>query len=395
MFVRRFSCRLAAALAALVAALATCAVAAAPPSRAAARCPAVTFIGARGSGETDVGHDGVGAAVDEMAHVMQSALARRHIAMRIEYVHYPADSVNDFIPSKAEIALERGSLGLFLAYYYQHNVSRYLRSIDRGVRDGIWRLRRTCPSSSVVLAGYSQGAMVIHQIEQQLAAAGRPGDVLDRVAATLLLADGDRVPRTQAVRLGTAAARGEGIRPWLYGNASLRPLMQGFVARDVPMPARTVSICDTGDLICDFNIGRVLTLPRAKHAAGVHSSYATRTAHGYRYVPQLARAARLAAEWVAQLRRSRQTRACSPPRPRGFPDISALREHATTCRVARGVATGIQAYWSVNKVLPSFVTAAGQQFGCSYRHIAKPPATDYMIAHCGVGDAFVTMDLGS
>lgn len=374
------------------------AVAAAPASRAAARCPAVTFIGARGSGETDVGHDGVGAAVDEIAHVMQSALARRHIGMRIEYVHYPADSVDDFVPSKAEVALQLSAgLAPFLPYYYGHNVSRFLRSIGRGVRDGIWRLRRTCPSSSVVLAGYSQGAMVVHQIEQQLAAAGRPGDVVDRVAATLLLADGDRVPYTQAVRLGTAAARGEGIRPWFYGNASLRPLMQGFVARDVPMPARTVSICDTGDLICDFNIGRVLTVPRAKQAAGVHSSYATRTSHGYRYVPPLARAARLAAGWVAQLRRSRQTRACSSPRSglMAFPTIAALREHATTCRVARGVAAGIQSYWKANRTLPSFVPVDGQQFGCSYREIAKQPATDYMIAHCGVGQAFVTMHLES
>lgn len=389
---------MAAGLAVLAVALATCAVAAAPPVRAAAGCPAVTFIGARGSGQTDVGHDGVGPGVDEIAHVMQSALARRHLGMNIEYVHFPADSVNDFVPSKNEILIERtAGIGLFLAYWYEHNVSRFLHSIDQGVRDGIQRLRRTCPSSVVVLSGFSQGSMVMHQVEQQLAAAGNAGDVLDRVGATLLIADGDRVPYTHAVRLGTAAARGEGVRSWFYGNPLLRPLMQGFVARDYPLLGRTVSICNTGDIICDFNFNHVRSVARAKHAAGVHHSYAYGTSRGYRYSPLLARAARLAVGWVVQLHRERRTRNCSPPPsgPQRFPDIGALRAWLTTCVVARGVASGIQAYWKDNHALPPTVESKGREFTCTYRHIAHQPATDYYVAHCGWGNAVVTMDLGS
>lgn len=379
----------------LAAALATCAPAVAAPRPS--RCPPVTFIGARGSGETDVGHDGVGAAVDEMAHVMKGALARRHIGMRIEYVHYPADSVSDFVPSRFELAMARGSLPSFLAYYYGHNVSRFLRSIDRGVRDGIRRLRRTCRSTSVVLAGYSQGAMVVHQIEQRLSFVGVPGsDALDRVAATLLLADGDRVPGTAAVRLGTAAAGGEGIRPWFYGNPPLRPLMHGFVARDVPIPGATVSICNTGDLICDFNFAHIRSVARAKHAARVHTSYATRTRAGYRYAPQLARAARLGVGWVVQAR-ARILRPCSPPPPKAFPDIGALRQRGTTCAVARAIGTRIQRYWKAHRALPPTVIAPnGWQFTCVYYEVAKPPATDYMTATCSYGALpLVKMNLSS
>ena len=50
------------------------------------------------------------------------------------------------------------------------------------------RSSQQCPTSKVVLAGYSQGAMVVHRNLQALAAS-------PNLAAVLLVADGDRQAR--------------------------------------------------------------------------------------------------------------------------------------------------------------------------------------------------------
>jgi hypothetical protein len=55
-------------------------------------------------------------------------------------------------------------------------------------------VHRQCPHA-LILAGYSQGAMVMHQAELQLAAAHDTG-VLGQITGTLLLGDGDRISHT-------------------------------------------------------------------------------------------------------------------------------------------------------------------------------------------------------
>ena len=46
-------------------------------------CPGVTFIGARGSGEPFGGFSGLGPAVDRMAGVLSSRLAKHRISMAV------------------------------------------------------------------------------------------------------------------------------------------------------------------------------------------------------------------------------------------------------------------------------------------------------------------------
>ena len=65
-----------------------------------------------------------------------------------------------------------------------------------------------------MLAGYSQGAMAMHQAELELRDAGET-ELLTHVAGALLLADGDRVASTTAKRFGTASSTAEGIRTYL------------------------------------------------------------------------------------------------------------------------------------------------------------------------------------
>ena len=64
-----------------------------------------------------------------------------------------------------------------------------------------------CPDSKVVLAGYSQGAMIVHRNLYKLA--DDP-----HLAAALLIADGDRLPVDTTIKLGSTAitaGRGEGV----------------------------------------------------------------------------------------------------------------------------------------------------------------------------------------
>ena len=100
-----------------------------------------------------------------------------------------------------------------------------------------------CPASKVVLAGYSQGAMVVHRNLEALQAS-------PNLAAVLLVADGDRLPEDPTLNLGTAS----GIPERGKGAAQDWPILAHAPG---PLPpaigARTISVCNLGDAVCDYN----------------------------------------------------------------------------------------------------------------------------------------------
>jgi len=238
-------------------------------------CPDVIFIGARGSGEKlEKSSHGMGPAVNTMASAMEADLKLHNLTLLPEADPYPADSVADLIPSKDDAIAMAGGLDLVAAIAWKKGVDKYFKSIDTGISDAIAVVKREvgrCPGTSLVLAGYSQGAMVMHQAELQLADAHQT-NLLSHIAGTLLLGDGDRVPNTQATEFGTSKRSGEGIRTYLRGIAK----------HDVESPANTANICDEEDIVCDFD-PRKLTkdhnpfaiISAFKHAAQVHTTYAT------------------------------------------------------------------------------------------------------------------------
>lgn len=247
-------------------------------------CPNLTLIGARGSGESFNGYAGMGPAVDRMATVLSSRLATHRITVSMVGDPYPADSVSDLEPSNGQLMLLPVAPSVALYEYAHHNLDKYLRSIDVGINDAVSLAEEavaSCPNSKLVLAGYSQGAMVVHQAELQLAKSGQK-KVLRDIVGTMLLGDGDRVPYTRAKEFGTSLARAEGIRTYLHGIAP----------HDVELPTTTANICDAGDLVCDFNLNRLLSFGQA---AKVHSSYAVQKRRGIAYKPVLASAA----NWLA------------------------------------------------------------------------------------------------
>lgn len=274
-----------AAIAVPVQALADTARSASP---AAEHCPGVEFIGARGSGQPyDSGgrFHGLGPEVNKMIGVVQGKLRAKGISFGTDALAYPADSVNDLKPSGFELALLSNPMTLDagLAYYYVHNVRKYLSSIATGVSDAIFDAdtwHSVCGPTVFVLVGYSQGAMVMHQAEVQLKA--KHPAVFKNIAGTLLLGDGNRVPNTKAKEFGSSAANAEGVQTYLTPMGS-HP--------DVPLPKTTANICNNGDIVCNFNLSRVLHFSAS---AKVHTSYSHCTSTGCSYQKVLT----TAATWV-------------------------------------------------------------------------------------------------
>lgn len=248
-----------------------------------AKCADVMFVGARGSGELEQAKtDGMGVPVDHMGKQLEKFVLRVGETFAFRQVPYSADSVLELVPSKVEVAAIKGigaaglgnpaagTAGLTgaVAVYYARHARPYLKSIAEGVANTISRVKQlnaNCPESELVLAGYSQGAMAIHQAELQLE---RDGDeeALDTIGGTLLLGDGDRVPNTRAKLIGGAPRGGEGVQVYLHG----------FKPRDVPEPETTVEICVPGDIVCDFRF-------YADKAQYVEGSFAH---SGYKDLPQ-------------------------------------------------------------------------------------------------------------
>lgn len=214
---------------------------------AAPGCPDLHWIGAAGSGE----RGSETAANGGMGRVMyQSYLAFRQQAVRngqtvtAEAVSYPA----------AEVPLDGGIRAW----------AGFIGSVDQGtgaLANQYANFVQQCPSTKVVLAGYSQGAMVVHRNLQALEAS-------PNLSTALLIADGDRRPDNPTLNLGTAA----GIPGERLGVAQDWPILAHAPAPLSPaIGSRTISVCDYGDAVCDYD-------PDADEitdqAVAIHTSYA-------------------------------------------------------------------------------------------------------------------------
>jgi hypothetical protein len=223
-------------------------------ANAVSACPDVHWIGAAGSGQRDgyelAANDGMGEIVYQSYLALQQQLAQEGRTITAEAVDYPAKDVPD-----------DAGIGDWL---------NYMGSVDAGTAalGGQYAaFTAQCPTSKVVLAGYSQGAMIVHR---NLAAIGADPNL----AASLLIADGDRHPDDSTVNIG---------------SASPSPKKTGGAAQDWPilahapakLPAnigtRTISVCDAGDAVCDYN-------PDAEKvsamAVAIHKSYTTADSDG-------------------------------------------------------------------------------------------------------------------
>ena len=97
-----------------------------------------------------------------------------------------------------------------LVTYVHQSVDKYDASMNQGIKQtetAVAEVLKSCPHAKLILGGYSQGAVAIHDAENAL-----PTAELSHIAGTLLLADPDRVSNTKSKRFGDSLAKGEGIR---------------------------------------------------------------------------------------------------------------------------------------------------------------------------------------
>ncbi|PEG62279.1 cutinase family protein [Mycolicibacterium boenickei] len=218
-------------------------------------CPDLHWIGVAGSGERDdpTTDDGMGRVVYNSLRDLSQWVQQDGRTITAEAVVYPAAPV----PADGDLLGWGG----------------FMSSVDTGVAalgNQYAAFTQQCPASKVVLAGYSQGAMVVHRNLAGLA--GSPN-----LAAALLVADGDRLPADPTVNLGTATAvtgAGKGVaQDW--------PILAHAPA---PLPAtigsRTISVCDRGDAVCDYDEDAEEVTATA---IAVHTSYARSSSGGYRW----------------------------------------------------------------------------------------------------------------
>lgn len=224
-------------------------------------CPDLHWIGAAGSGERGAEvtmNDGMGRVVYNSMQDLQQQLTRDGRTMTSEAVNYPAVAV----------PVDDSILGW----------AGFINSVDAGtaaLNAQYTSFVQRCPASKVVLAGYSQGAMVVHRNLQAMATS-------PNLAAALLIADGDRLPTDATYNLGsvtTVPGAGKGVaQDWPILAHAPGPL-------PLDVAARTVSVCDLGDAVCDYDPEAEDTMNPA--AVAVHTSYARSTAGGYAWTSPL------------------------------------------------------------------------------------------------------------
>jgi hypothetical protein len=223
-------------------------------ANAAPGCPDVHWFGAAGSGERDgyeaTADGGMGEIVYQSYRALEQQLAQEGRTITAEAVDYPAKDV----PADAGIG----------------DWADYMGSVDQGTAalGGQYAaFTAQCPETKVVLAGYSQGAMVVHRNLHILGA--NPN-----LSAALLIADGDRLPDDTTVNIGTASKDPEKTG----GAAQDWPILAHTPAK---LPAnvgvRTISVCDAGDAVCDYDPDADEVSPVA---VAIHTSYTTADADG-------------------------------------------------------------------------------------------------------------------
>ncbi len=204
---------------------------------AASGCADVLFVGARGSGEKGPGaprwkpsasdRHGLGATVNAAYRRVSADLAHRTV--QVASVRYAANSVVRMFDDPHD----------------------YFANLSKGVswtENYLSQRARACPHQQLVLAGFSQGAMVMHRVLHYLEHARGGATILARLSAAVLTGDGDQVPHdTGVVRFGTASkgARGVGLALRTFSHSSTTKFTRS-------VGDRVLSVCDKHDIVCDW-----------------------------------------------------------------------------------------------------------------------------------------------
>ncbi len=230
---------------------------------AATTCHELYLVSARGSGQKYGGPASLAnspetaATITALTKTMRNAGAAPDVV--IHQLSYPAPSTNlllSGLTTKKSLKANRDRL-------FKHNLPSYLlqeRLGESELLSYMKNVRSACAHSSgqpkLVLVGYSQGALVIHDVLRQLVAA-RDTAGLAQIAGSVLIADPERMSSSAPVNFGTEHSVGS------YGVCDApRHLHITFSCyqngnnADIPakVVAGTAQVCNTGDVVCDTSV---------------------------------------------------------------------------------------------------------------------------------------------
>lgn len=213
-----------------------------------ATCAKVLFVGARGSGQSPDGVTTSGGKYDNGTGLGPQIYAFYQRFTAQLNLTIQADSIGRAYPSYSIDLLKPSGSDLKHPSQWSARIAKWMSGLSSGWNAAYNTLASratSCPQERIVLAGYSQGAMLIHRVLGSLNANHR-SDILNRVDGVALIADGDRVPNSKAQVIGDPAAGAGGIGV-AFGNG-LSPY------GDVPAAVQpvAVNVCTKNDLVCDF-----------------------------------------------------------------------------------------------------------------------------------------------
>jgi hypothetical protein len=208
--------------------------------RPSAGCAQMLFLGARGTGEIGPGSrgwpgnrnpadpNGLGAPIDSLLKTLTADISG-HLTIQSVSVRYDSSSIDTLI----------------------HDHARYFANLQAGVD---WTLNFLsaqtikCPDQKVMLAGYSQGAMVMHRLLRELGT-----KLMAKVSAVVLVGDGDQVANDTVTRYGTAPLGAVGI-----GHQYPALSLYSKAKFSVGVGARVLSVCTKDDPVCDWHVRDLL-----------------------------------------------------------------------------------------------------------------------------------------
>jgi cutinase len=180
-------------------------------------CSDVVMIGVRGSGGAQTGdkgdnYTGVSAQVYGVYKKLETKLHKEKKTIKLQAVQYPATSLQTGVS----------------------NPTLFTNSIEKGKENLLQQakeLEKTCPKTKIILAGFSQGAMVVHEASME---------VPSNVAGLLLIANGYRSKNDKTIFKGTGLAKNQG-------------LAHGLIPTPKPLNGKpkSITVCVEKDIVCD------------------------------------------------------------------------------------------------------------------------------------------------
>lgn len=234
-----------------------------------AECQDLLVIGARGSGQpynvADDGDTGMGREVFIAYGAMVDELPDGSQASGYG-VTYTAFALDGNLESAENVVSGRYFSGL-------EDGVNWVQSVLQS------RSKKCDATERIVLAGFSQGAAVMHRVLQR----GLPGSMAGRVDGVLLLGDADRRAWDRVVQYGGAPASSMGLAAWVPNYSIRSKASRARVCgkkNQVPCD-RVHSVCLKGDPVCDFvDMGNPVDFSAKAHLpVGLTSLLAKKSIH--------------------------------------------------------------------------------------------------------------------